>query len=387
MKADVYKGDVLAAALERHDDHTEFRYLPEYEGPEVATTLPRGHGPVVTSPGHLPAFFVGLLPEGRRLSALRRALKVSADDEFSLVLAVGANTVGDVRVVPAGTIPADPQPLVTDWEESDLQALFERSVGGDYDRTAIPGEQPKLSGRVISFPTSSTWGDVIVKLDPPDFPAATLNEAAMLGVADASGFTVPGHEVVVDAVGSRGLVVSRFDRVEKRRLAVEDGCQVLGRVPADKYLIDTVQVIAGLAAQCDAPKVAALQLLERFVLSYLVGDGDLHARNLAIHQSPDGLWTPTPVFDLVSTVVYGDTTLAAPFNGHERAREMGRRRLLEAGSELGVAERAMERSIDRLVAVVPAAAIEALETLPIPHEPTLRKAQQVVRRRAELLAG
>ena len=44
-----------------------------------------------------------LLPEGRRLGALRRAVKTSADDELSLLLAVGADAIGDVQVVPSGT--------------------------------------------------------------------------------------------------------------------------------------------------------------------------------------------------------------------------------------------------------------------------------------------
>jgi len=36
--------------------------------------------------GALPSYFSGLLPEGRRLGALRRAVKTSADDELSLLL-------------------------------------------------------------------------------------------------------------------------------------------------------------------------------------------------------------------------------------------------------------------------------------------------------------
>ena len=75
------------------------------QDPAIATTLPVTTTPVTTLGGAVPAFFAGLLPEGRRLSALRQGVKTSADDELSLLLGVGGDTIGDVRVVPAGASP------------------------------------------------------------------------------------------------------------------------------------------------------------------------------------------------------------------------------------------------------------------------------------------
>lgn len=108
LSADVYKGDVLAARLRRTTDGVEFRYLDDYlrsARAPVATTLPLTDEPWTLSAGAVPAFFAGLLPEGRRLSNLRRAVKTSADDDLSLLLAVGSDTVGVVRVMPDGTSP------------------------------------------------------------------------------------------------------------------------------------------------------------------------------------------------------------------------------------------------------------------------------------------
>src|SRR4029077_10576223 len=88
----------------------EFAYQDDYlrsGRPPVATTLPLTDQPVVTSSGAVPPYFAGLLPEGRRLGALRRAVKTSADDELSLLLAVGADAIGDVQVVAAGVTPAE----------------------------------------------------------------------------------------------------------------------------------------------------------------------------------------------------------------------------------------------------------------------------------------
>ena len=104
----MYKRGRLAARLTRVDGGVQFAYLPEYldeAGPAVASTLALDDRPVVTARGAVPPFFAGLLPEGRRLTNLRRAVKTSADDDLSLLVAVGGDPVGDVQVLPRGWNP------------------------------------------------------------------------------------------------------------------------------------------------------------------------------------------------------------------------------------------------------------------------------------------
>lgn len=79
-----------------------------------------------------------------------------------------------------------------------------------------------------------------------------MNEAYFIRCARAARF--PGVEatVVHDATGRPGLLVSRFDRVlndtgNAVSLAVEDAAQVLGRYPADKYLISAEEAANALA--------------------------------------------------------------------------------------------------------------------------------------------
>ena len=87
----MFKDTQLAGVLRRLRGGVEFGYLPEYlsaGGEQVATTLPLTDVPVLTPAGAVPPYFAGFLPEGRRLSSLRRAVKSSADDDLSLLLAV-----------------------------------------------------------------------------------------------------------------------------------------------------------------------------------------------------------------------------------------------------------------------------------------------------------
>jgi serine/threonine-protein kinase HipA len=154
--ADVYKGDRLAARLNRTDEGVEFAYLADYldaDGQAVATTVPLTDIPVVTAAGAVPPFFAGLLPEGRRPSSLRRAVKTSADDELSLLLAVGADPVGDVRVFPEGAVPAEAPALVTvgrSFEEVTFAEVLE--AAGGVDLVALAGVQDKASARMLSVP-------------------------------------------------------------------------------------------------------------------------------------------------------------------------------------------------------------------------------------------
>jgi serine/threonine-protein kinase HipA len=82
-RADVFKRGERAATLTRTAAGIAFQYLPEWVAnrrPAVATTLPVTPDPILYPGGGLPAYFSGLLPEGRRLGALLRAVKTSADD-------------------------------------------------------------------------------------------------------------------------------------------------------------------------------------------------------------------------------------------------------------------------------------------------------------------
>lgn len=147
---------------------------------------------MVTPAGALPPFFTGLLPEGRRLTALRQDVGTSADDEFSLLLAVGTNLIGDVTVVPQGTSPAPASPLI-ESEGFSFAAL--RSDLGMVDRVGLPGVQEKASGAMISLPATIGGVDAIVKLDPPECPHAVENEQHFLTLARGLRQPVVASEV------------------------------------------------------------------------------------------------------------------------------------------------------------------------------------------------
>lgn len=355
-RATVFADHDAVGVLRRTATDVEFAYRSDYQGPAVATTLPvRAEAFSTGRPGSVPPFFAGLLPEGRRLNALRRAVKTSADDDLTMLLAVGTDTIGHVRVIAEGATPALPEAAeVLAFGELRFAELFARVLSVDpADRVGLPGVQDKVSGRMISLPVQHRGDAWILKLNPPEFPHLVENEAFFLGAAAASGLAVPYHELIHDGVGAAGLLLRRFDRLGTARLAQEDGCQVCGRYPADKYRLTSERLLQGLSSVCGAPVVAARDLLRQLVFAYLTCNGDAHAKNFSVRRGVDGEWSVTPAYDLPSSHPYGDTSLALSVGGKIR-EDIGRADFTRLGLSAGVRERASARVIDALVAATPA---------------------------------
>ncbi len=353
--ADIYKAGVLAARLERHDGGTRFSYLPAYlrsGGSAVASSLPLTPEPVLSAAGAAPPYFTGLLPEGRRLNALRRSIKTSADDDLSLLIAAGANPVGDVQIVGHGE-PLDPDEHAVEldpWRTVDFDELL-----GDpdlIDPVALAGVQDKLSAGMISLPVASAGKRFILKLNAPEFPHVVENELVMFRYAARLRIPISNVQLIRDVAGRPGLLVERFDRVpvpggkpdQIHRLAVEDGAQVLKLYPADKYNVGYGTVCRALADYCAAPLPALRNLAIQGAFAWLSGNGDLHAKNVSMVQQPGGEWTIAPVYDLPSTVVYGDKTLALTLDGKRSG--ISRRHFLGWATDLGLTDRTATQVVE-----------------------------------------
>jgi serine/threonine-protein kinase HipA len=362
-RADVWKGSWLAGELRRQGEGTQFSYSPRYLADRrrrVAHTLPLTERPFRASAAAVPPFFAGLLPEGERLIALTRRVKTSSDDMLSLLLAVGADTVGDVRVVPHGVEPAAVASLAGGVQagDSDFGELFATSVGvepGDGDAVAIAGVQEKVSASVVSFPvrgTATHERPAILKLSPPQYPRLVENESWCLEAARASGLSVTDHEIVHDRNGNSGLLVYRFDRVpqgsETVSLEQEDAAQLAGRYPGQKYRMRSIEVAEVLREVVQAQRLAMRELIALIALSYLIGNGDLHAKNISAVTGLDGETRLAPAYDLVSTIAYlPNDRMALEFEG--RDNRLRRADFLAFAERVDVPSRAVHRRLDEVI--------------------------------------
>ncbi|WP_019930277.1 HipA domain-containing protein [Nocardia sp. BMG111209] len=187
------------------------------------------------------------------------------------------------------------------------------------------------------------------------------------------------------------LFVDRFDRIVERngvrKLAQEDACQVSGRYPAAKYRISLQEAMKALADAVatggGSYPLAIVRMVEIAAFSYLIGNGDLHGKNLSIGQNPDGVWEVTPAYDLLTTQPYLSWNDPMALSLYGRDGKLAHRWWIDAARRLGVAERAVKRGLVR-IADAAEPYIDRVSEIGFDETATRRLQRMINQRREEL---
>ena len=389
--AHVFRESTRVGTIARTTAGSTFTYDASFaaKGQGIAYRLPSRLEPFDTRGVNLHPFFAGLLPEGARLRALVRRTKTSEDDLLSLMVAAGADCIGDVSVVGPGDTPGDPSSANVEKLGKVLFAdLFAKSIASRHEPT-ISGVQEKVSASMISFPLRAQGTAYILKLNPIDKPRLVENEHFFLEMAKACGLEVARASLVHDREKNAGLLVERFDRItegeERQKVHQEDACQFLDRYPADKYTLTCAEIADGIAELSSLPIIDLARLLRLIAFSYVIANGDLHAKNISLATSPTtrriGL---TPAYDLLSTLPYGDRTMALQMDG--RDDNLKAARFVEFGARHGVRERATLRILEEICDRAPPF-VERLEEIGLAPKKTADLMRVMKKRRDHLRAG
>jgi serine/threonine-protein kinase HipA len=110
------------------------------------------------------------------------------------------------------------------------------------------------------------------------------------------------------------LLVERFDIRERagdaRWIAMEDMCSALDLEPHDKYSGTIERVARVVRALSTAPEDDLLILLRRVLFAWLIADGDMHLKNMALLKTARNGETVfgdvrlAPVYDALTTRVF-----------------------------------------------------------------------------------
>ncbi len=235
----------------------------------------------------------------------------------------------------------------------DVFAELLEKAGVD-DPAALAGAQEKTSGQTLAIPLAHHGPGHLLKFDVPRYPHVVDNEAFFLNLA-RSRLKIPAARAdkVYDRNGRVALLITRFDReVDSlgalRRIAVEDAAQLLGIYPADKYNVTSEKVANAMGQVCGARPVALRAVFIQMLFAWLTGNGDLHAKNISVIQR-FGEWSVAPIYDIPSTVPYGDTTMAMSIGG--RRSGLTRKAFSAFGAEIGLPAAAVNSSIKHVLAV------------------------------------
>jgi len=117
----------------------------------------------------------------------------------------------------------------------------------------------------------------------------------------------------------------------------------------------------------------------QFVFAWLTGNGDLHAKNVAVLAGRHGAWAVAPVYDIPCTLLYGDDTLALTVAG--QVKGLRARHWQEFAAAIGLPARAAAAA--NTLALRAAAAID-LTALPFTGSPLKAALRELRFRRAEM---
>lgn len=287
-----------------------------------------------TMPGRLPPFVVSLLPEGWLESVLHdrdeRAMLRSGKRYMSNITM--AENADDLAALPLDVLAT---PLAAHAAagvftgtyagpgRSAMEQDFERKLAAIYDRA----DTPRLSGVQIKAPMTlgpdgrlspsigTPFSHILKPAGPSGFEALPLVEWIGLTLARQAGFAVPETALIEMPDGMPpALLVERFDiragADDHRLLAMEDLCSVLDLSPEAKYDGTIERVARALRAQSTSPDEDLLILMKRVVFAWLIADGDMHLKNMAvlkIAEPGDKAFRSVrlaPVYDTLTTRVF-----------------------------------------------------------------------------------
>jgi serine/threonine-protein kinase HipA len=297
------------------DEDYVFSFVPSYLAQprrEVLGQIFEDFRPRSIMTSGMPAWFANLLPQGRLRLLLANAVGVAMDDNFNLLRAIGTDLPGAVTATQSESrLPAQAD------HERRAEQVPEAPTGLKF---SLAGVQLKLSivegERGLTVPVRGQNGRLIAKFDDPLYPNLPAVEYATLTWAARVGLRTPQFRLTTteefidldpDFSGGNGTVflIKRFDRTGPSlvdRVHIEDFAQILDRPPGPPQYHGSVEQVAGVLRYLAPADME--EFVRRVVFCVIAGNGDAHLKNWSVVYPGGGRAELSPLYDLVSTIVY-----------------------------------------------------------------------------------
>jgi serine/threonine-protein kinase HipA len=195
---------------------------------------------------------------------------------------------------------------VLDVKLDQLNELAKKSV---HHRVTVPGVQTKLSLEINRKAESADkltivglWGRFILKPPSNRWPELPANEHCTMMLAEALGLETVPFGLIHLASGELAYITKRIDRDDNgNKFAMEDMCQLTGRLTEDKYKGSHEQIAKTVKQHSANPLFDLTRFYELVLFSFLTGNGDMHLKNFSLFNDPVVGWKLAPVYDLLNT--------------------------------------------------------------------------------------
>ena len=324
-------------------------------------------------PALVKAYLDGLLPEGNARANHAMSAGVSPDDTFALIRSYGRDTPGAAIFVPEGT--ADPttsgyyEPLDSDEVAHRIRYADEHSPSDQFGVTAesssLPGMVPKIAlhrigetWQACKAGAPSTW--IIKRGSSPESGIADVidTEAASLELAHRVGLTTVDTEIL-EYEDVRAIAISRYDRGPgEARIHQEDLAQAVGLNTSDPNRrfqwgskLPTLRHAAEVLREDGGNPDDLLRLV---TFSHIVGNTDMHAKNISFIRRADGSVTLSPAYDISMHLHHrrDNRRFALDVNGKFLVDEVTIDDVVAEGRSWGLPERRAIRVVNRTLSQV-----------------------------------
>ncbi len=227
----------------------------------------------------------------------------------------------------------------------------------------VPGVQKKMSlllnsdGKhnkltLVGYPTG-----YILKPQAEEYDSLPELEWVGMKMADYAGIATVANALI--SINDKYAYISkRIDRVfEKnyvKKLAMEDFCQLDSRMTSDKYHGSYERCAKIIQRHSSRSGLDLAELFMRVVFSYIIGNSDMHLKNLSLIETEfgSGLYVLSPAYDLfpVSVVLPEDEDeFALTVNG--KRNNVTKNDLYVFGSRCGLSKIACQKMIKKLLSL------------------------------------
>lgn len=238
--------------------------------------------------------------------------------------------------------------LQLDYNLSQINELAEENVA---QRIIVTGVQPKLS---LGFTTTGTEkhltivgalnGRYILKPPYTEYPQMPEIEALSMLMAQTCGIDTVPFLLIPLKGGELAYLTRRIDRNEKgEKFAMEDACQFTERLTEHKYRGSYEQIAKGIIAYSKNPLKDVVHFYEQVIVSFLIGNTDMHLKNFSLIAKESGAYELTPAYDMISAqLLLPDDADDLALNLNGKKRKFNRNDFNEAMLKAHIPEKAIE---------------------------------------------
>lgn len=241
-----------------------------------------------------------------------------------------------------------------DYSLSELEELAKENIT---QRIIVPGVQPKLSlgfteeeGANRLTIVGALDGRYILKPPYTQYPEMPELESLSMLMAQACGIATVPFLLIPLKDGELAYLTRRIDRdADGKKYAMEDACQFTEKLTEHKYRGSYEQIAKAILKYNGNRLIDVVRFYEQVILSYLIGNNDMHLKNFSLIAEQPGSYELAPAYDILAVQLLmpeDDEELALTLNG--KKKKLNRLDFDTAMTSSGIPKKAVENLWGRI---------------------------------------